>query len=87
MTANDEVYVRMLSGSPIPETKPNGGFSGSAALQRQGVPCDLAGDSEAWGLRHHSQRGAMEVVAVDLERGVAVAASLQTGPEILWLIK
>jgi hypothetical protein len=69
-----DFYVRVLSGSPIPETEPNEGCSGSAALQRLGGrvigPATAKNDSFAITVNGKDTIGV--IVGVDLERGAPV---------------
>src|SRR6202030_4718279 len=66
-----EFYVRVLSGSPIPETEPNDGCSASAALQR--LEGRVIGPATAkTGASPSRSTGTIGVVAVHLERGVPV---------------
>jgi hypothetical protein len=68
-----EFYVRVLSGSPIPETEsPRGGYSASAALQRLGgrVIGPATAKYEVFAITVNGNT--IGVVAVDLERGVPV---------------
>jgi hypothetical protein len=69
-----DFYVRVLSGSPIPETEPNDGCSGSAALQRLGGrvigPATAKNDSFAITVNGKDTIGV--IVGVDLERGAPV---------------
>jgi hypothetical protein len=68
----NEFYVRVLSGSPIPEMEPNDGSSASAALQRSGgrVIGPATAKHEVFAITVNGDT--IGVVPVDLERGVPV---------------
>jgi len=69
-----EFYVRVLSGSPIPETEPDEGCSGSAALQRLGgrVIGPATAKHEGFAITVNEKDTIGVIVGVDLERGAPV---------------
>jgi hypothetical protein len=69
-----DFYVRVLSGSPIPETEPNEGCSGSAALQRLGgrVIGPATAKHEGFAITVNGKDTIGVIVGVDLERGAPV---------------
>jgi hypothetical protein len=70
-----DFYLRVLSGSPIPETEPNEeGAPASAALQRLGgrVIGPATAKTESFAITVNGRDTIGVIVAVDLERGAPV---------------